>query len=263
MDKNDLGFAPAAWIPTKAAESFLNLYRSLSLSWESLKKEKVRINSGEKPDISFSFNKDKTIGNAVALYNNQLKAIKTLLTDVKLRDFWEKCSDDDALIFKNIWQDSFNDWFTKPNITEAKKKREIQKAKNYLDKIIGICDSDPSLQREICIALTKAVNNQWSETRHEGEGWEALEILEAGNFLNQFSKSIDTALSSSHWKSTHAGYPKQIGQPSAARQFFIGRFSPFIYRIYGERKHVEVANFLALVLGYSVTRDTVRKSNAE
>jgi len=263
MDKNSVGFKPAVWVPTQAKESFLNLYVSLSLSCEPLKREKVRINNGEKRDISFSFNKGKTIGSAITLYEQQLKAIKTLLTDNKLQKFWEICSDSKALEFKNVWQEAFNDWFTRPNITEAKKKKEIQKAKNYLDKIISIYDSDPSLQREISIALTRAINNQWHETRHEGDEWEALEILGAGSFLNQFSKSLDEIISPECWESTHARYPRQIGQPSATKQFLISRFSPIIYSIYGGQKHAEVTKFLALVFDCIVTRDTVRKSNAE
>lgn len=247
-------FSSATHVPQGAAKNFVALHDSLCISKGNLK------NSG----IALVYNRSLSKGEILAIYNNHISAIKKLLTDNFFKDFWQKCSDQQAQDFYNIWQRAFNDWTTKPAIKKKEKVRKLKQAKGHIDKIIALVDSDPSLQREIGIAVTNAVNRKWPKTRNAGDGWETMEIHTAEIFLRILSKELDEISAPDSWQSTHANYPTQIQEPSAKTQFFIGRLSPLIFNVFGEGEHAKVSAMIkALFPDVMINRDTVRKAVAE
>ncbi len=250
---------PASWVQADTAKSLLSLYESLSLSEAHIREERK-----QGRDTFMIFNPSKKQGSILTLYERQKNAVQELLTSSKLKSFWEAATPEQRKNLEEVCKKAFNDWNTKPNITVTEKKKKLKQAKGHVEKIISIMGSDPSLQREISIALTEAVNAQWKCTENVGGDGEALEIIHAGKFIRGLAEEIENIRSSDNWQSTHRGYPTQIKATSAEKQFFIRRFSPIFYQVLGENNHAAIVKILSTLFPhFSVTPDMVRKANAE
>ncbi len=246
----------ALYVPKMAAQQFSALHTSLNLSKDHFK-----------DGVFLTFNESRPKGEIIGIYKKQIQAIEKLLTDNYFKDFWEKCSEQQAQAFYDAWHQAFSDWATKPAISMREKKIKIGQAKDRIDKIVEFMKSDPSLQREIGIAVTDAVNGIWRVTRNIGENWESLEILNAQNFLKSLSDRLDMVFDEYAWQSTHNKYPKQIKEAHVERDFFIRRFSPIFFSVYGHNEHEKNFRFLKKLFPHLAfgrnPRDTVRKVLAE
>jgi hypothetical protein len=246
------------WVPQSTAKSFSSLHEGLCRAIEDIYQAK---RNGENRTLIFK--PSKAMGSQKADLNMQVKAIGILLTDKSLGFFWDKCTPDQAEELKKVWHQAMNDWVIKPDISTTKKKKKLQQAQKHVDKIAEIMNSDPSLQREISIALTEAINNQWPTTRNIGDDWEALEMIHSGHFFKKFSNELKKTSTLNEWQSTHRKYPAHINEPTAKKQFLIKRFSPIIYNVCGHNDHAAVALFLRTVFSpLRITNGAVRQTNA-
>lgn len=258
-------FKPKNYVPEDAAKKFIELYDSLCLGLENvIKAQDIRLASNP------SLNKTEIR----KLYTQQIKAIKGLLTKEDFRKFWEDCDKTKAEIFYNAWQDTFNGLVGKPRISKSEKRRKLLSAKSHIDRIIDLTKIDASLQRELCIAITNAVNTKWPKTRTETSGsedWETIKSIEwlenrdAEAFLNILSHELGKIAKPDAWQSTHNLYPRQILEPSEKGQYFVRSLGPSLYAVFGSDKHTAVANMLNALFDLvpKLTSGTVRDTKRQ
>ncbi len=245
----------AEHVPPKSAQEFIAMHYSLSWSLENLK-------SGT---ASLVYNKKIDRNEILRIYETQISAIKTLLTDNRLKEFWIKCNDITSATFYRAWQQAFNDTATKPRIDKTEKRIKLQQAKGHVQALVDLMDSDPSLQREIGIAVTQAVNHQWHQTRHVGpESWETLEIHSAEVFLRMLIEEINEISQPDAWQSTHALYPTKVNEKTAVPQIFINVLTPAIYAVYGKDKHKSVSYIMGILFpDLNIKPDTLRDAKRD